>query len=603
MQAADPESLTTEELLNSAWVCGNVYALMHAGQKRVARQILAWWAFDQSEVVDEDGAIGLMYALAGGKRFGKTSLMLWLWHMLAVQFAKKYGRPLEMRFTSAFQKSIDEIIGKVKPQVFRTAPPSCEPQYFGKRGILPAGLYMPKEGPTLGASLALAGLDMNPNALRGQSSDGDFVSECAFITHLEYVVRNVLVHQYQGKPWARMVLESSAPEDMDTDWELVILPDAKRRNACAEVTIDDNPMLSEKQRAKYIAMAGGRNSPECRREYYNEIIGNPDMLCVPEFNEKLHVRDVERPKHAYALAGDDPGWRHFHGKVWAYYHFDLQAIVVEDSWGKTNASTIESAAVTAAREFDLYGRLPPTRMRSIPLDSDGERRGWRELLQGDRCEDLAVELYEIANLAPEDRPDFETRPGRWIREDRPGQWTHWDEARHEFMENPHARISDVDPRLIYDLSEQYGLQFQATTKTDLRTMIANVRRWVGQGRVFFLPTAGPVIQHTRAAKWDKTRSHLAEHKIYGHFDVFSPLVYLVRYVELIENYNPNPPPEMIAAQRGMPGMVVERPPWHDKHPYEIEQQQRIEEAEAMLQLEYEAEHGRLREAPRIRSYY
>lgn len=598
--AIDYAALSKEELESAFWLSGDLSMLMHAGQRSVAGKILSWWDVDQMEMVHDDGAISLMFALAGSKRFGKTSLMLWLWHMLAVRFANKYGRPLEMRFTSAFQKSIDEIIGKVKPQCFRTAPSSCEPEYFGKRGILPAGLYMPTYGPTLGASLALAGLDMNPNALRGQSSDGDFVSEGGFITHLEYVVRNVLIHQYQGKPWARMVCESSAPEDIDTDWELIILPDAKSRGAIAEVTIEDNPLLTPKQRAKYIAMAGGRDAPACRREYFNEIIGNPDLLCVPEFNAEMHVKDIERPKHAYALGADDPGWRHFYGKSWGYYHYDLQAIVIEDSWARTNASTLLSAVVTAARELDLYGRPPPGKLSIIPLEHDGKLAGWKDLLKGDRCEHLAEELYEYAQLPAAERPDFESRPGRWVREDRPGQWTYWDKDRHEFMPNPHARVADVDLRLIGDMREMFDYEFSATTKVELRTMVANFRRWIGTGRVIFLPTCGPAIDHTRAAKWDKTRSHLAEHKIYGHFDVFSTLVYLVRYAELIENRDPMPPPGLTVGSRVHGEYMVDRLPWETERAYDAEIRQRVQAAEMELRQRQEADR-RLKPAARMRT--
>jgi hypothetical protein len=218
------QELSLEELLQVAWENGDLSALMHEGQLRLRNHIHTWRAINQLEGVHETGSIPLVYAIEGGKRFGKTSGMLWMAHELAVWFAKTFGRAADMRYTSAFQKTIDEIVGSVMPQCFRTAPDSCSPSYHGKRGVRPAGLYWPKDGPTLGARLALSGLDRNPDALRGQGNDFDFISEAAFIDKLDYTIRNVLIHQYQQRPWARMIVETSAPEDIDTDWELIVLP-------------------------------------------------------------------------------------------------------------------------------------------------------------------------------------------------------------------------------------------------------------------------------------------------------------------------------------------------------------------------------------------
>lgn len=555
------DALTDEELLQLAWENGDLAGLMHAGQVKLRDHIQEWRHVDQLEEVHEIGAIPLVYAIAGGKRFGKTSLILWLAHEIGVWFFLVHGRPAVMRLTSAFQRNIDEIVGSVLPQCFRTAPDSCAPQYHGKRGILPSGLYWPKEGPTGGMRLALSGIDKNPDALRGQANDFDFISEAAFIDNLEYTVRNVLIHQYQGRPWARMIIETSAPQDLDTDWERLIMPDAKRRGAFSEVTIDDNDRLTQREKIYWINMAGGPTSPDALREYYNVIAGDPSLKAVPEFSAELHVRDFERPKYAFGFVAADPGQTHLFALVFGEYDFDNDRLLILDSWAKSNAGSMEVSAVCAAREFVLWGRWPDERMRRIPLQHDGVHLGWRDLLRGDKYEGLAPELWRMATTEARARPHFESSPGKWIMNAFPGAITPYYD-RNGYHLNPAVRVSDVDRQLIRDLDEHFGLEFLATTKEELTTMIRNVRNWVAEGRVWFAREAGPVTDHVRAGKRDK-RGKLAEHPVYGHFDCLAALVYLVRKLESYTNLRPHPP-QHVLAEFPAGAQVIARLPWQPK---------------------------------------
>lgn len=561
LSAEDLDALTDDELLELAWETGNLGGLMHAGQVELFNAIQEWRLVDQLDGVHEIGAIPLIYAIAGGKRFGKTSLILWLAHCIGCWYFAVYGRPAVMRLTSAFQKNIDEIVGSVLPQCFRTAPDSCAPVYHGKRGILPAGLYWPVGGPTGGMRLALAGIDKNPDALRGQANDFDFISEAAFIENLEYTVRNVLIHQYQGRPWARMVIETSAPEEVDTDWERIVMPDAKRRGAFSEVTIEDNDRLTRREKDYWINMAGGRGNPNCEREYFNVIAGDPSLKAIPEFSRELHVRAFERPRYGYGFTAADPGQTHLFALVWGEYDFDSDRLLILDSWAKSNAGSMEVSAVCAAREFVLWGRWPDERMRRIPLQHDGVHLGWCDLLRGDKYEKLAPELYRMAVTEHKQRPHAEKKPGHWIMEKPPECTTPYYD-RTGFHINPAARVSDVDKQLIRDLDDHYGLEFLATSKEELVTMLRNLRNWVAEGRLWFARDAGPVIDHVNAGKRDK-RGKLAEHPVYGHFDALAALVYLVRKVESYTNLRPHPP-QHILQDFPAGAQVMARLPWQPK---------------------------------------
>jgi hypothetical protein len=600
MEVVAAKSLSNKEVVDAFWHGGNLKFLMHDGQRRCRDQIHAWRAIDQNSDTHSliAGSMPRVFCVAKAGRFGGTTLLLWIMAELQVWFAEKHKRPMFLRFTSAWQKSIDEIIGAIVPQCFETAPPECRPQYFGKRGTKPAGLYFPVYGPMNGGSIALAGLDMNPDATRGQASDGDVVSEAAFVKKLDYTLRSVLYRQYQGRPWARAFIESSAPKDLHTDWERIYVPDCKMRGAYFSATIEDNSRLSRAEKDAFISAAGGRGNANCEREYFNVISGDPQKRVFPEFEPAQFVRDMPRPKHAYALAGFDPGFRHLFGALWAYYDFERATIVVQDSWAGSNASTAKVACITAAREYSLYGALPPMSLSFIPLERDDNRLGWRDYLRGDRCEELADDLFELSTMAPIDRPDYEHRPGKFVRFDRPGQWTYYDNvSRHEFMPNPETRVADVDLKLIADMRETFGFDFQTTTKETLRGMVNNARAWFSQGRIVFLPDCGPVIDHVHAAQWADDGKKLDEHSVYGHYDLAAALTYAIRYFALIENLNPMPPVGVIES-RDRPGAVVERMPWQTTLPHELEVDRRIEAFEAELA----AERGRMRDPVRMRPF-
>lgn len=544
----DASGLSDDELHAILWEAGDVDFLMHAGQLRLDKQFHAWRLVDQIEQVHETGSIPLVFAVKGGKRFGKTSWALWTAHKLAVWYARTFGRPCSMRYTSAFQTTIDEIIGKVVPQCFQTAPASCEPRYHGKRGIKPAGLWWPEQGPTLGANLALSGLDQNKNALRGQSNDFDFISEAAFIRYLDYTVRNVLIHQYQQRPWARMVVETSAPDVLGTDWEMIVLPDAEARGACFSATIDDNPLLSERERALYISMAGGRGSANCEREYYNVIAASPEQQVVPEFTVEKHVKASERPPYAVALAALDPGMRDIFGILWGYWDVLRGKLVIERDWSKRNASTAAAAKVIRETELELYGDA-------------AELLGEEQWMRFTKPEEWTVK----AGLIIQKPTEFDSRKAQLRRKTkfglkRPAGLCWWDGK--EFRGNPLYRVSDIDARMIGDLNIEHGIGVINTAKDDAEAALNALRTAFQNDKIEIHPRCVDTISHVRTARWNKSRLDYERTEHHGHYDLLDALVYMWRMVQSIRGQNPSPP-EFV--DRNEPGVVFVTPPQQVSH--------------------------------------
>lgn len=548
--AHDLGQFSDEELHRSIWASGALDYYLHTsdrGQQEVWALLMAWFAQDSSK--EMRGQFARIFVLAISRRWGKTALCLFWLAFLAHFLPPIIGRPVKLRYTTALQQSIDTIVGEVIDDVFRYAPAEFKPTYYGKRGTKPAGLYFPN-----GSRIAMAGLDIHPKALRGQASDGDVVSEAGFVNGLEETVAAVLYQQYQGRPWARMILESSAPDKLHTAWEVVFMPDAKVRDAFFTATIFDNPMLAVEERDEFIRATGGMDAPRTRREYLNEIIADPELQTFPELGQQhmFEPGDWVRPVHCIALSGYDPGHRHLFAQLFAVYDHTLGAIVIEDCWAEANASTEKVAAVTAAREWDLWGTWPPAKMQRIPLhdtlDSSGRvlQLGWISLLADDRCAMHAEKLHELAQIDAKKRPED---PSSWPyphyrRNNDYEGLSFWDKNQERFRPNPIGRVSDIKPELIHDLITMFGLHVEPTTKDELRVMVWVVRSWLGRGRIRFTKRAQLAFDHVKACMWNDQRDKFAEHegKVYGHFDLAADLVYLVRYVEQkFENINPEPP--------------------------------------------------------------
>lgn len=104
---------------------------------------------------------------------------------------------------------------------------------------------------------------------------------------------------------------------------------------------------------------------------------------------------------------------------------------------------------------------------------------------------------------------------------------------------PFRRVADNNnPHLIIDLSSIHNLHFMETDKESLEAMVNEVRLMVGAGRIVVSPKAKMVIGCLKYGIWDKNRKEFSRNKVYGHFDHFAALMYLVR--NLAKSTNPIP---------------------------------------------------------------
>jgi hypothetical protein len=459
------------------------------------------------------------------RRVGKTGR--WIVGLTALAIVRPGS---SFTYFTAKYADIGEIIVPLARMIVMAddCPKECRPEFQKSRGEHRMGLYFPN-----GSHIKLVGVDNDPDSLRGRFSDGMVGSEVSFIRAidgmgLEDTIRSVLMPQFQGRPHAFLALETSAPRDPDHPVLQLFKPDCERRGAVCEGTIDCNTTLSERDKRKYLREAGGRGHPTCEREYFNVVSRDASQYVIPEFNEQVHVREVERPDYALGYVASDPGDSDLFGLVFGYWHFTMAKLVIEASWAMRNAPDRQVAAVTSYFEWKLWGRPPSTSLGDIPVREHAGRAGWVELLTGTAA--TLEDCSELRELARREDEGLE----RWRpKQDPAGRFTYWDGA--AIQQNPHMRVSDVDKRMIRNMSTEYGLAFAPTRKDEAEAQKNLLRDAIGAGSVLFLPTAGPVIKHVQNAIWNDRRTDWQRHPIHGHYDCLASLIYLHRNVSKDRN--------------------------------------------------------------------
>lgn len=499
------ESLTAsiEAKQAAMWRKGNLRWKLDDHQLEVNAAFEAWNARRQTpeyaeQVVAAGATMDDVWVEELARRFGKTAG--WIVRMMAVAL-KRPGAALT--YGTAFQKDIGEIIVPLAHMLSEDAPPECKPVYKGSHKEQSEGLYFPN-----GSLIKLVGVDLHPNALRGRFSDGVVLSEAAFMRGLETLVRAVLLPQFQRRPWAYLVLESSSPETVDHDFARVFVPDAKARGAYVMRTIDANTVISDADKAKYIRQAGGRGHVICEREYFCDVQRDPERTVFPEFKRATNVvKPRPMPQYAHCYTAADPAIQDMFGLVFGYWDVARQKLVIQRSWASRNAGTAEVAALVRATEYEL----------------------WRDV----RAYDAEAKTLKPQCATPDECAKWDATRAMQVAK---GVFT----KGMTMLPGPHGRVSDIDLSVMHGLSNDYGMFFAPAMKDDGRDAsiyaLRNAFEWIE-----IEEDSGPLADHCEKAVYTENRKDFERSPVYGHFDAADALRYLVRYVSSMRNLNPRPP--------------------------------------------------------------
>jgi len=499
-RAAAREQARLETLATSTdsagWATGELRYKLQPHQLPVFDRIMQWIA-EPPDSVELGALYDSVFVLDLARRWGKTVLCLVILYMWAITLPKRIGRGAILTYATREKDQIKRIVLPIHRMLKADAMFDLAPRHYGSHMGMGEGLYFPDSAG--GSVIKLVGVDKDPHRLRGEGSDGGVFSEAGHMKDLHSNVTSVFLPQFQHRPWARCILETSAPTELDHDLDVHFVPDAKLRDTYIFGTLDDNTSLTDEEREKAFREIGGKDSPGARREYRGERLRDPEATAMPEFDPSRHIGRVQTPPSAITCVFQDPGHRDLFAVVWGYWHFELQMLVIQRSWAKRNAGTGEVAEVIAATNAELW-------------EQPGAELRWFD--------------------GPIEKP------------------------------NPACHISDTDPRLIHDLRHDHGMIVHAADKSvkthgvgeakfyKLRNALREVVQdgVVERPRILIEPDSGPLADHLQHARWNATRTDLQRTPKWGHSDAMLALVYGWSAVQRWRNVNPNRPVVAVRSQ-------------------------------------------------------
>lgn len=328
-----------------------------------------------------------------------------------------------------------------------------------------------------GTEVELIGLDVRPDGARGTGVDGVDMDEAGFFDNLDYLVHSVIYPQMLGRPHATIVAASTPPTTPAHAWSEEFVPKAISEGAHDLKTLDDADQYTPEEIEEfYAAMPGGRNGVTARREYKAEHIADESLTILPEY------KDVEKE---IVCVVAPPAWRDCYVALDPGFH-DLSAVLFGYWHFERGALVVEDEL--AAPRMNSWELAQKIKLKERELWAGLKRR---------------------------------TGTGDGLKD------------------QPYLRVSDNDPRLLFDLSNDHSLQFVATQKDNLVQQVDAVRVAMQKSQILIHPRCQKLQRHCRQGVWRKTGKQFGRESEFGHFDLIAALVYLWRNT----NKRRNPAPK------------------------------------------------------------
>lgn len=316
---------------NDAWGLGQLEYKLHDGQLR-ANTLL-------------DATPGRLFVMDISRRWGKSYYALVRASIQALRQPRA-----RIPYVAATKEMVRDIITPLMHEIIQDAPPDLRPKF--KKAEWAWEFQN-------GSRIEMVGADHNPDSARGTHLDFGVMDEGAFIEKLEYILNTVLIPQMQGRDHAKILLLSTPPYSPLHSWSSKIVPKAVSQGYHYQATIEDNPLLSNAEREEFIELAGGRESINCRREYFAEHVVDEDRAIIPEFRRKkgdIVQKEIPLPPFYDAYVGMDPGGTDLWACLFAVWDFANHRLLVTDELSVERKTTDEFALAVRATEKERWGK-------------------------------------------------------------------------------------------------------------------------------------------------------------------------------------------------------------------------------------------------------
>ena len=430
-------------LVADAWKIGSLAYKLKPAQKLMRQAVYACPQF--------------RYVIKCSRRLGKSFFLCSIATETALR--KPYA---QIRYGAPTNKDLRKIIRPIMRKIIEDSPEPLRPRWIGSEQMY--------EWPN-GSQMHLAGLNKDPDALRGPASDLFIIDEAGTVNDLEYIITDIALPQFldvDGKiVQGRRLLISGTPARTPAHEFTEISRVAEKDGNYSHFTIHAGGYPEETVEI-FKREAGGEESSTWKREYLAMDVIDEETALVPEWKEQyeqeFELDDLFRFYLKYESL--DIGVRDLTVCLFAHYDFRKATLFLHD-------------------EFAVNGPRMTTKV-------------------------VAEGIHEVERLR-----FFDHEKGELFKVNK--------------------RISDIDLLLVNDLRHLHKLPFQTTDKGKLEEMLNEVRIWVKDGRIVVHPRCKQLIGCLRYGVWNEKRTEFDRSKAYGHFDALAALMYLVRNVDVRYN--------------------------------------------------------------------
>lgn len=216
------------------------------------------------------------------------------------------------------------------------------------------------------SELILGGFDIKSSSQRGKTLQRIYVEEIVesdpdkYIESMSSDLGPALTHSYGGK----MIFLTTPPKLPDHPFVTDTMVQAKLQGSLYIYTIDDNTALRKEQYDRCVRLAGGRHTVAFLREYMCHIIRDPEILVIPAFDEKRHVKEINNISEAHWHVTID--WGGVRDKTCAVLHtldFDNDKLLFQDV-RVFDPNTPTDIIVKGVREMECGRKV--TRYADVP---------------------------------------------------------------------------------------------------------------------------------------------------------------------------------------------------------------------------------------------
>jgi len=305
-QLTPPSSTSkpTPAQIESLWKQGNLSYKLHDGQKLIRRTIRALPASTREALV------------FCSRRYGKSFLAC----VLALEDCLKTPNANVLFVGPSIKQTLD-IIRLLLPEILADAP---------------KGLVIPSKSEKRwhfknGSQLMLAGFDTAAESIRGLRANSIYLEESgsADPETFEYVIKSVLYPTLMHSR-GRIVHLTTPALTIDHPLHTQTIPSTSANGAFFRYTIRDNPLITAEVIEAEIDSLGGYDSPHTKRELFCEIIKDDNIIVVPQFDDRKHVKILDSiPSDAYYwVAGDVGGVRDKSVFLLCAYDYSIDKIYI-----------------------------------------------------------------------------------------------------------------------------------------------------------------------------------------------------------------------------------------------------------------------------------